>query len=91
MLSPGTGQWGPSVLASYDLALSVPASHSPMAIGSHRGHSLCPHLLVVVPRADPNPGILAAGPGQPVSPRRSSLFTHLLTITGAATLCAQLV
>ena len=90
MLGPDAAQWGLSVLASSILASSIPASHSPMAVGSHRGHSLCPDLLAAVPGADPNPSLLAVGPGPAVSPCRRTPFTHLLTITGAATLCAQL-
>lgn len=61
-----------------------------MAVGSHRGRPLCPDPLAAIPGADPNPSILTAGPGPAVSPCRSSPFTHLLTITGTGTLCAQL-
>lgn len=85
MLSTDVGQRCPSVPAS-----SIPASPSPMAVGSHRGHPLCPDPLAAVPGADPNPRILAAGPRPAVSLHRRSPFTHLLAITGAATLRTQL-
>lgn len=60
MLSPDTGRWGLSIPASSTLASSMPASPSPMAVGSHRGRALCPGPLAAVPGADPNPSILVA-------------------------------
>lgn len=90
VLSPDAGQWGLSVLASSILASSVPASHSLMAVGNPHGRLFCLDPHTAVPRGDPNLSFLTAGPRLAVSLRRRSPFTHLLTITGAATLRAQL-